>query len=76
MKLSVSLTDDDVATLDEYVRTAGLPSRSAAVQQAVRQLRQRDLQRAYAEAYAEWDASGERAWWEASAADGLDDAAR
>jgi len=72
----VSLTEDDIATLDEYVRTAGLPSRSAAVQQAVRQLRRRDLQKAYTEAYVEWDASGERDWWDASTADGLDDAAR
>ncbi|WP_298805221.1 ribbon-helix-helix domain-containing protein [uncultured Pseudokineococcus sp.] len=76
MKLSVSLTEDDVATLDEYVRAAGLPSRSAAVQQAVRRLRHQGLQQAYAEAYAEWDVSGERAWWETTTGDGLDDAAR
>ncbi len=76
MKLSVSLSEEDVAILDEYVRTEGLPSRSAAVQQALRRLAQKDLQHAYSEAYAEWDASGERAWWETSTADGLDDAAR
>ena len=33
-------------------------------------------QQAYAEAYAEWDVSGERAWWETTTGDGLDDAAR
>lgn len=76
MKLSVSLSKDDVATLDDYARTAGLASRSAAVAQAVRRLRHEGLQQAYAEAFAEWDASGERAWWEAATADGLDDAAR
>ncbi len=76
MKLSVSLTDDDVAALDEYVRSAGLPSRSAAVQFAVRQLRRAGLEQAYVDAFAEWDASGERSAWDAAAADGLDDAAR
>ncbi|WP_337060797.1 ribbon-helix-helix domain-containing protein, partial [Kineococcus sp. G2] len=38
VKLSISLSDADVAALDEHVRQAGLPSRSAAVQQAVRAL--------------------------------------
>lgn len=76
MKLSVSLTEDDVAALDEYVRSAGLPSRSAAVQLAVRRLRQGDLEQAYADAFAEWDASGERDQWERAAGDGLGDAAR
>lgn len=76
MKLSVSLTEDDVAALDDYVRAAGLPSRSAAVQLAVRRLSRGDLQQAYAEAFAEWDASGEREQWDAAAGDGLGDAAR
>lgn len=76
MKLSVSLTEDDVAALDDYVRTAGLPSRSAAVQHAVRQLRHQDLQQAYADAFAEWAASGEHDEWDTTAADGLGDAAR
>ncbi|WP_092860719.1 ribbon-helix-helix domain-containing protein [Quadrisphaera sp. DSM 44207] len=76
MKLSVSLSEEDVAILDEYARTAGLPSRSAALQQAVRRLRHVDLEQDYAAAFAEWSASGERAAWEAAAGDGLDDAAR
>ncbi len=76
MKLSVSLTDDDVAALDDYVRTAGLPSRSAAVQLAVRQLRRQDLEQSYADAFAEWEASGERDQWDAAVADGLGDAPR
>lgn len=46
MKLSVSLPDDDAATLDEFVRTAGLPSRSAALQHAARLLRMPPLDEA------------------------------
>ena len=76
MKLSVSLPDDDVALLDEYVRTSGLASRSAAVQRAVRLLRHPELEQDYAAAWAEWDDSGEQTIWEGTAADGLIDAAR
>ena len=39
MKLSVSLPEDDVAFLDEYTTSHGVPSRSAALQQAVALLR-------------------------------------
>lgn len=71
MKLSVSVSEDDVAALDEYVRSAGLPSRSAGVQRAIRSLRQRNLEQDYATAWEEWESSGERAAWESVAADGL-----
>jgi Arc/MetJ-type ribon-helix-helix transcriptional regulator len=76
MKLSVSLPDDDVAALDEYARSQGLKSRSAAVQHAIRMLRHPDLEQNYAAAWQEWAESGEQAAWEATAADGLADAAR
>jgi Arc/MetJ-type ribon-helix-helix transcriptional regulator len=76
MKLSVSLPDDDVATLDDYARAQGLTSRSAALQSAIRMLRHPELEQDYAAAWAEWEASGEEAAWEATAADGLADAAR
>ena len=76
MKLSVSLSEDDVATLDEYAKAAGLRSRSAAVQRAIRLLRQQDLDEAYATAWQEWQASGEQAAWEGTVVDGLVDAAR
>jgi Arc/MetJ-type ribon-helix-helix transcriptional regulator len=76
MKLSVSLADEDVATLDEYVRRHGLKSRSSAVQHAVRMLRHPDLEQDYAAAWEEWSASGEQAAWDATAADGLVDAPR
>jgi Arc/MetJ-type ribon-helix-helix transcriptional regulator len=76
MKLSVSLPDEDVAILDEYVRTTGLPSRSAALQRAVRMLRLPDLERNYEAAWQEWEASGDQAAWSVTAADGIADAAR
>ncbi len=76
VKLSVSVSDDDVVILDEYARTAGLGSRSAAVQHAIRLLRQVDLEQDYAAAWQDWESSGERAAWEGTVGDGLTDAAR
>jgi Arc/MetJ-type ribon-helix-helix transcriptional regulator len=76
MKLSVSLTDTDVAIMDEYARAAGLKSRSAVIQHALRLLRHPDLEQDYAAAWEEWEASGEQAMWESTAADGLLDAPR
>lgn len=76
MKLSVSLPEQDVALLDEYARSAGLPSRSAALRHAVRLLRHADLEQDYAAAWEEWEASGERTAWEGTVGDGLTDAPR
>jgi Arc/MetJ-type ribon-helix-helix transcriptional regulator len=76
MKLSISLSETDVAALDDYARAAGLRSRSAAVQEAIRLLRQPGLEDDYEAAWDEWEASGERAAWETTTADGLTDAAR
>lgn len=71
MKLSVSLPDEDVAMLDKHAREAGLRSRSAAIQHAVRLLRQSGLEEDYAAAWEEWDASGEREVWESVAGNGV-----
>jgi len=76
MKLSVSLSDDDVAVLDEYARTSGLSSRSAALQHAVRLLRHAELEQDYAAAWDEWERSEDRAAWEGTVGDGLADATR
>ncbi len=76
MKLSVSLPDEDVATLDEYARAKGLKSRSAALSRAVQMLRNPDLEQDYAAAWQAWEATGQEAAWEATAADGLADAPR
>lgn len=71
MKVSVSLPDDDVAYLDDYVRSQGLESRSAAVQKAVRLLRASELGAAYEDAWSEWEAGEDAAAWEAAIDDGL-----
>jgi Arc/MetJ-type ribon-helix-helix transcriptional regulator len=76
VKLSVSLPDEDVATLDEFARAAGLPSRSAALQHAVRLLRLPELERDYEVAWEEWEASGDYQAWDVTVADGIADAAR
>jgi Arc/MetJ-type ribon-helix-helix transcriptional regulator len=74
VKLSVSLGENDVAILDEFARRSGLPSRSAAVQYAVRLLRFPDLESDYETAWQEWESSGEQAAWEGTISDGLGDA--
>ncbi|MHB1713239.1 MAG: ribbon-helix-helix domain-containing protein [Acidimicrobiales bacterium] len=71
MKLSVSLPDEDVAVLDEHAHKAGLRSRSAAIHQAVRLLRQSGLEEDYAAAWQDWERSGDRDLWETAAGDGL-----
>ena len=76
MKLSVSLSDEDVEVLDTYVERAGLPSRSAGVQRAVRMLRYPTLEDDYGDAWAEWSSAGEGDAWQTVAGDGLGDAAR
>ncbi len=73
MELSVSLPDEDVEFLDEYARSAGIPSRSAVVQRAVGLLRAAELGPAYAEAWEEWEASPEAELWDRVSADGVED---
>jgi Arc/MetJ-type ribon-helix-helix transcriptional regulator len=76
VKLSVSLSEEDVALLDAFARVNGLPSRSAVVQHALRLLRTAHLEADYAAAWQEWESSGEAALWEGTAGDGLADAPR
>lgn len=71
MKLSISLADDDVAFLDTYAEEHESGSRSAAIQKAVRLLRAAQLEHEYAEAFQEWEESGDAALWDATSADGL-----
>lgn len=73
MKLSVSISNDDVDFLDEYVRKAGLESRSAALQKAVRLLRTAELRDAYAAAWEEFDSTGDAALWDTTVGDGIGD---
>ena len=72
----MSLPEEDVAILDEFARTAGLPSRSAALHRAVGMLRLPELERDYEAAWNEWEASGDHATWDTAAGDGIADVAR
>ena len=76
MKLSVSLSDEDVAILDAYVKKAQLPSRSAGVQRALQLLRYPDLENDYAEAWSDWVTDEDSDAWDSTAGDGVTDAAR
>jgi Arc/MetJ-type ribon-helix-helix transcriptional regulator len=53
VKLSVSLTEQDVEFLDFYVTTHDLDSRSAALQAALRALRDVELEDQYEQAFKE-----------------------
>ncbi len=71
MKLSISLSEADIAALDEHVRISGVPSRSAAVQRAIRLLAKEQLEQDYTAAWQEWESSGDRELWESAVSDGL-----
>ena len=76
MKLSISLSEDDVAVVDAYVEQTGSPSRSAAIQKAIQTLRFPTLEEDYAHAWDEWSSAGDGNAWESTAGDGVADAAR
>jgi Arc/MetJ-type ribon-helix-helix transcriptional regulator len=67
VKVSVSIPDDDLAYLDTQTLAGRYPSRSAALHDAIRMLRESELADAYAEAFAEWQDDA----WDAASADGL-----
>lgn len=71
MKVSVSLPQDDIAFLDEETRAGRYPSRSAAVKAAVTVLRQAAITDSYAEAWEEWEQSGDDRLWDSVAGDGF-----
>jgi Arc/MetJ-type ribon-helix-helix transcriptional regulator len=71
MKVSVSLPQDDIAFLDEETRAGRYPSRSAAVKAAVTVLRQAAITDSYAEAWEEWEQSGDDLLWDSVAGDGF-----
>jgi hypothetical protein len=76
MKISISLSPEDLAALDRYATVEGLASRPAAIREAIRRLGDPDLEDDYAAAWDDWAATGEAATWDTKAADRLTDAAR
>ena len=69
MKVSVSIPDTDVEFLDNYAKTHRVPSRSAALQRAIRLLRASELTDAYAAAFAEWSEDPANEAWDTTSAD-------
>ncbi|MDO5663480.1 MAG: antitoxin [Brachybacterium sp.] len=72
----MSLSREDLAVLDRYVEQAGLDSRSAGVQHAIRRLQDPQLEADYASAWEEWEDDGQAEAWAVVSGDGLTDAAR
>ena len=72
MKVSISLSSDDVEFLDDYTRThRSVASRSAALQRAVALLRASELSAAYALAWDDWADDGATHAWDSTIGDGL-----
>ncbi len=72
MKLSVSLPEKDVEFLDYYLKMHDLESRSAALQAALRALREVELEDAYEQAWSEWEGSEDAALWDSTVGDGIE----
>lgn len=72
MKLSVSLSEEDVAFIDDYARRNRISTRSGVFQRAVQMLRASQLGDAYERAWEEWEDSGDAQTWEAAADDGVE----
>ncbi len=70
-KISVSLSEADLAFLDREALDGRFPTRSAAVQEGIRLLREARLADAYAEAFGEWNDQGDERGWDAASTDGV-----
>ena len=69
MKLSVSVPDEDVEFLDNYLTTHRFASRSAVLQRAIRLLRASELTDSYAAAFTEWSDDPDSDAWDTATAD-------
>jgi len=74
VKLSVSVSTQDVDFIDQYATEHGVESRSGVVQRALSLLRAAELGDDYAAAWDEWASSDDEAWGSA-VGDGLSGAA-
>jgi Arc/MetJ-type ribon-helix-helix transcriptional regulator len=70
MKISVSVSDDDLAYLDAQTEAGLFASRSAVVHAGIRALRHVESADAYTAAWDEWEA-GDGSAWERTAGDGI-----
>ncbi len=74
MSISARVDEALVAYLDNYQKEHDVKSRSEALEQAIKALRERDLDQEYALAMSEWDASSDAELWDQTAGDGLEPA--
>jgi Arc/MetJ-type ribon-helix-helix transcriptional regulator len=70
-KISISLPADLVYYLDDCIREHKLESRSEVIAAALRAMRERELETAYAAASQEWDGSEDAKLWDNALGDGL-----
>ncbi len=70
-KISISLPADLVYYLDDCIREHKLESRSEVIASALRAMRERELESAYAAASQEWDGSEDAKLWDTALGDGL-----
>lgn len=75
MKISVSLAESDAQFLDLYSRQHGVASRSEVIRLGLQLLREKQLEAAYMEAFAEWEGSEDQRLWDVTTADGIQDEA-
>jgi Arc/MetJ-type ribon-helix-helix transcriptional regulator len=73
MRVSVGLKEEDLEFVDDYAAEKSA-SRSGVIQEAIRLLRDAELQKQYEVAFADWDASEDAALWDSTSADGIDEA--
>ena len=69
MKVSVSIPDEDIEYLDNYVKAHRFASRSAALRRAIRLLRASELTESYAAAFAEWSDDPDSGAWDTATMD-------
>jgi Arc/MetJ-type ribon-helix-helix transcriptional regulator len=69
-KLSISVSDKDLEVIDQVARDRG-GNRSAVIHDMVRVFRELQSEDDYVAAFAEWDASEDKAIWESASGDGL-----
>jgi len=72
VKVSTTISAQDLAFLERYANLHGLPTRAAGFHAAISALRERELAAQYALADEEWYLSGEAAAWECVSGDGIE----
>lgn len=71
MKLSVSMRETDVKTLDAYVASHAGATRSSALQRAIELLREQSLLEQYDVAMDQWSGDDDANAWDVTAGDAL-----